>query len=60
MAYGFVYRCPNTGKNVQGWVADDPTEREQIFYEAVTCPACAKVHLVEPGTGKLAGYEETC
>jgi len=22
----FVYRCPKTGLNVQGWVADDPTE----------------------------------
>jgi hypothetical protein len=24
----FVYRCPNTGFDVQGWVADDPTEGE--------------------------------
>jgi hypothetical protein len=24
----FVYRCPNTGLNVQGWVADDPPEGE--------------------------------
>jgi hypothetical protein len=23
----FVYRCPNTGLNVQGWLADDPTKR---------------------------------
>jgi hypothetical protein len=60
MAHGFVYRCPNTGKNVQGWVADDPTVREQAFYEAVTCTACAQVHLVEPKTGKLVGYEEAC
>ena len=28
----FIYRCPNTGMNVQGWVADDPTEREGATY----------------------------
>jgi hypothetical protein len=22
----FLFRCPNTGLNVQRWVADDPTE----------------------------------
>ena len=22
----FLYRCPNTGQQVQGWIADDPTE----------------------------------
>jgi len=60
MAHGFVYRCPNTGKNVQGWVADDATEREEVFYEVVTCTACTGMHLVDPRTGNLAGHEEVC
>ena len=51
----FLYRCPNTGMNVQGWVADDPTERDRDSYEAVTCHACRAVHLVNPQTGKIAG-----
>jgi hypothetical protein len=29
----FIYRCPNTGLNVQGWIADDP-EKGEGFYEA--------------------------
>ena len=32
----FVYRCPNTGLNVQGWVADDPTEGEGETYQPIT------------------------
>jgi hypothetical protein len=47
---GFVYRCPNTGLRVQGWVVD---ERDNESYEAVTCTICARVHLVNPKTGKV-------
>jgi len=55
---GFVFRCPNTGKNVQGWVAEDPSEREAGSFEAVTCTACTRVHLVDPRTGKMLGEDE--
>jgi hypothetical protein len=51
---GFLFRCPDTGLNVQGWVADDPTERDDT-YEPVTCTACTRVHLVNPKTGKVIG-----
>jgi len=54
----FLYRCPNTGLNVQGWVADDPTEGEAELYEAVTCIACTQVHLVNPKTGRVLGTDE--
>jgi hypothetical protein len=50
-----VFRCPNTGLNVHGWVADDPTEAES--YEGVTCTACARLHLINPKTGRLLGEE---
>ena len=58
MAEGFVYRCPNTGLNVQGWLESEPAaDREADLYEAVTCTACARVHLVNPRTGRLSGEE---
>jgi hypothetical protein len=43
---GFIFRCPNTGLNVQGWTADDPTELNDDAYETVTCVACTRVHAV--------------
>jgi hypothetical protein len=59
MATGFVYRCPNTGLNVQGWVADDPTEGEaEAFYQSVACTACARIHLIDPKTGRIVGADE--
>jgi hypothetical protein len=58
MPIGFVFRCPNTGLNVQGWVAENPSEPESEAYEAVTCTACARVHLVDPRTGKILGSKD--
>ena len=52
----FTYRCPNTGYQVQGFVADDPTDENT--FEAVTCLACAQVHLVNPKTGKVLGTDD--
>jgi hypothetical protein len=47
---GFVHRCPNTGLRVRSWVAD---ECDDESYEAVTCAICARIHLVNPKTGKV-------
>lgn len=49
----FVYRCPSTNLRVQGWVADDPSERDEKSYKAVICTICARIHLVNPKTGKV-------
>jgi len=54
----FLYRCPYTGLNVQGWVADDPTEREDDAYEAIPCTICTRVHLINPKIGKVLGADE--
>jgi hypothetical protein len=51
----FIHRCPTTGRNVQGWFADDVSEDEGETYEAVTCLACAQMHLVNRSTGKVLG-----
>jgi hypothetical protein len=53
----FLYRCPNTGYRVQGLVAEDVSEDPES-YEAVTCTACQRVHLVNPTSGKVLGAEE--
>ncbi len=53
----FLSRCPATGRRVQGFSDSDPREGSEE-YEAITCLACAQVHFVNPGTGKVLGTEE--
>jgi hypothetical protein len=47
----FVYRCPRTGQQVQGWAADHLADGET--YEPLTCTAYGRVHLVNSKTGKV-------
>ena len=47
----FTYRCPSTGQEVHGHVADELIEGET--YEVVTCTACGGTHLINPKTGRL-------
>ncbi len=51
----FIYRCPNTGLKVQGWVADNPKPHTDTTYEAVACVACTRLHMVNPSTGRVLG-----
>jgi hypothetical protein len=53
-----IYRCPNTGLNVQGLFTDDPPGGVSNVYEAVTCLACKQVHLVNRSTGKTLGEDD--
>ena len=50
----FVYRCLNTGQNVQGWSADGVTD-DGDTYQSFPCIACSRVHLVNLKTGKVLG-----
>ena len=52
----FVFRCPNTRLNVQGFIADDPADAEA--FEPVICTACTRVHLVDSKTGRVLGDED--
>jgi hypothetical protein len=54
----FIYRCPATGYNVQAFVAEDPTTGGEDAFRSVTCTVCARVHLVNPRTGKVVGDRE--
>ena len=47
----FLFTCPNASMKVQLWLDDEYSDDSQ--YEALTCPACSKVHFVNAKTGKL-------
>ena len=51
----FLYRCPQTGLNVQGHVKAQ--ELPTRTYVSQNCPVCGGVHLVNPHTGKLMSEE---
>ena len=34
----FLYRCPNTGDNVQAWAADDPEDDDLTYRRALRAP----------------------
>jgi hypothetical protein len=52
----FIFRCPSTAQNVQGWSADD-VSAERDVYLPTQCMACRRVHYVNPQTGKVLGAE---
>jgi hypothetical protein len=54
----FLYRCPNTGFRVQGWVEDDQSEDSDEAYVRVVCHACGRLHLVNPKTGQTASSND--
>jgi hypothetical protein len=53
----FLFRCPNTGYRVQGFVAEDASDGADD-YQAIACLACQRVHLVNPTTGKVLGADD--
>jgi len=55
-----VFVCPATDRNVHHWLDADDEKRplSEDKYDAVSCPACAKLHFVNRKTGKLLGYEK--
>ena len=52
-----LFRCPNTGYRIQGFVADDASD-DADTYEADVCTLCQRVHMVNPATGDVLGAEE--
>jgi hypothetical protein len=53
----FIFTCPVTGLNVQHRLNEDEDASENE-YEAVNCPACTRLHLVNVKTGKLLGQDD--
>jgi hypothetical protein len=53
----FLFLCPNTGLQVQGWTESEDTENDGI-YVMVTCAACRGAHWVNPKTGNIIGQND--
>ena len=53
----FIYRCPTTGLNVQGWLAAEPPA-DEATYEPVKCLLCNQMNFVNPKTGKTIGQDD--
>jgi hypothetical protein len=49
----FLFRCPATGLNVQGYSEKEQPPDGQRRYEGVQCLACQRFHYVNPETGRL-------
>ena len=49
----FLYRCPNTGQQVQAWTDDPPVADDPEAYQSVKCIACSRLHWVNPRTGRV-------
>jgi hypothetical protein len=52
-----LFTCPRTQMKVQHWLDDDEDVSDNE-YEAVTCQACARLHLINRKTGKLLGKQD--
>ena len=53
----YLYRCPNTGSRVQGFVAEEVPD-DNDAYDLITCIACRQVHFVNPARGKVLGDDD--
>ena len=55
MAKPFIFKCPTTGFDVQGYDDDNgPETVEGMRYRMIECLACRGFHLIDPDTGELA------
>jgi hypothetical protein len=53
-----IFRCTQTGMNVQIHMPDAAPTDHPDAYETVNCPACARIHLINKITGRLLGDNE--
>lgn len=53
-----IFRCVQTGMNVQVWLPETEPTDQTDSYEAVVCPACTRLHLVNKITGKMLSDKE--
>jgi len=51
-----LFKCPTTGQNVQWSVEETSSEKgPAVTYTSIHCPACMRLHFMDPSTGKLLG-----
>lgn len=49
-----LFRCPNTGMNVQHPICEPASGARAEAVLVVHCPACARIHLINVATGELS------
>ena len=51
-----LFKCPTTGQHVQ-WSTEEvsPEKGPSVTYKSIPCPACTRLHFMNPSTGKLLG-----
>ena len=55
----FVFKCPQTGMNVQHRQADESVPGDQrCTYETVLCQACGRLHFINRSSHRLLGEKE--
>jgi hypothetical protein len=54
------FRCPSTGRDVQGWIADSPDIEDGESFQPVKCAACGRFHYISPKSANSWGIEEGC
>ena len=57
-APSILFRCPNTSRRVQGWIAEEVSDADENAYQSVICLACQQVHLVNRKSEKVLGARE--
>lgn len=57
MGHHIIFKCPQTGINVQHWLADTE-EGEKETHVSVVCQACNRLHFINSSTGNLLGKAE--
>lgn len=56
MADLIVFRCPQTGLNVQTHLEKQQRTGERYF-ESFACPACTRVHFIDLASGQPIGRD---
>ncbi|WP_325627665.1 hypothetical protein [Bradyrhizobium sp.] len=57
MSRPIIYKCPQTGMNVQHWLPAVSDDAAKATHGSVVCAACHRLHFINNLTGKLLGEE---
>jgi hypothetical protein len=57
MSRPILFKCPQTGMNVQHWLSATDDDASKGTHKSIVCPACSKLHFLNSSTGKLLGEE---
>ncbi len=57
MGRHILFKCPQLGMQVQHWLPATSDDEPKEAYRHVVCPACTRLHFINPETGKLLGEQ---